>query len=52
MKYLYVGATPEADPEALTAVRARLGSEFGVLVREVELPGVEFAYDAGRNQYG
>ena len=52
MKYLYVGATPEADPEALTAVRARVGSEFGVPVREVELPGVEFAYDAGSKQYG
>jgi archaemetzincin len=52
MKYLYVGGTPEADPEALTAVRERVGGEFGVPVREVELPGVEFAYDAGRNQHG
>jgi len=51
MKYLYVGATPEADPEALTAVRERIGSEFGVAVRAMELPGVEFAYDAGRDQY-
>ena len=52
MKYLYVGATPGADPEALTAVRARVDGEFGVPVREVQLPGVEFAYHAGRNQYG
>jgi archaemetzincin len=52
MKYLYVGATPGADPEALTAVRAGVDGEFGVPVREVQLPGVEFAYDAGRNQYG
>ena len=52
MKYLYVGATPGADPEALTAVRVGVDGEFGVPVREVQLPGVEFAYDAGRNQYG
>jgi archaemetzincin len=52
MKYLYVGATAEADREALTAVRERMAGEFGVPVREVELPGVEFAFDRERNQYG
>ena len=52
MKYLYVGATPEADSEALTAVRARVASEFQAPVRELDLPGLEFAYDAGRNQFG
>jgi archaemetzincin len=29
-----------------------VAGEFGVPVRELELPGVEFAFDAGRNQYG
>jgi len=52
MKYLYVGAAAEVDREALTAVRERVAGEFGVPVRELELPGVEFAFDAGRNQYG
>ena len=52
MKYLYVGAAAEVDREALTAIRERVAGEFGAPVREVQLPGVEFAYDAGRNQYG
>jgi hypothetical protein len=39
MKYLYVGATPEVDREALMAVRDRAGAEFGAPVREMELPG-------------
>jgi archaemetzincin len=52
MKYLYVGASPEVDREAFQAIRSRVALEFGVPVREMELPAVDFAYDAGRRQYG
>jgi archaemetzincin len=56
MKYVYVGATSdidaEIDREALAMIRERVGADFGVAVREMELPGIEFAWDAGRNQYG
>jgi archaemetzincin len=52
MRYLYVGAAPEVDREALTAVRERMGVEFGAPVRELELPPIEFAFDPARGQYG
>ena len=56
MRYLYVGATAdvdtEADGEALKTVRERLAEEFDAPVREAALPGIEFAFDAGRGQYG
>jgi len=52
MKYLYVGATPGVDRDALTAIRERALNEFGAPVREIELPELDFAYDAGRGQYG
>jgi len=52
MKYFYVGATPEVDRVALAAVTERVAGEFGVPVREIELPGLQFAFDAARGQYG
>lgn len=56
MKYLYVGATSELDAgddrEALMMVRERVAEEFGAPVRELGLPGIEFAFDAGRGQFG
>jgi archaemetzincin len=52
MKFLYVGATPEVEREAFEAVRDRLAGEFGVSVRELALPAIEFAFDAARRQYG
>jgi archaemetzincin len=52
MKYLYVGATPEVERLAFEAVRGRVTGEFGVAVRELELPAVDFAYDREREQYG
>jgi archaemetzincin len=52
MRYLYVGATPEVDREALTAVRERMAAEFGAPVRELELGAIEFAFDRDRGQYG
>ncbi len=52
MKYLYVGATPEVDRDVLAAVAERVGSEFGLPVRGLELGSVDFAFDPGRRQYG
>ena len=52
MKYLYVAAAPEVRLEDRRMVRDRLAGEFGGLVKEMELPSVDFAYDAGRQQYG
>jgi archaemetzincin len=55
MKYLYVGATTEVatddDREALTAIRRSVAEEFEAPVRELELPDIEFARDAGRGQF-
>jgi archaemetzincin len=51
MKYFYLGATPEVDREALTAIGERVAMEFGAPVREIELPDLDFAYHAGRGQY-
>lgn len=52
MKYFYVGVTPEVDRETLTAIREGALSEFGAPVREIELPELDFAFDAARGQYG
>jgi archaemetzincin len=52
MKYLYVAATEEVEREALAAVTARVASEFALPVRSMELGSMEFAFDAGRRQYG
>jgi len=51
MKYLYVGATPEVEQEALAAVRDDALARFGTPVRELELEDIEFAYDTRRDQY-
>jgi len=52
MKYLYAAVSPEVAREDFAVVRDRLALDFGGPVREMELPGVDFAYDAGRRQYG
>jgi len=52
MKYLYVGATPEVDREALALIRDGALARFGVPMWQLELAGIDFAYDAARNQYG
>jgi len=52
MKYLYVGSMAEVDGEALRAIRERLEEEFAAPVREMALPGLDFAFDAGRRQHG
>ena len=51
MNYLYMGATPQTDREALAAIGRLLGTEFGFPLREIELPPVEFAFDPRRRQY-
>ncbi len=51
MTYFYVGATPEVERPAFEAVRDRMAAEYGVPVKELRLPGIEFAFDAGREQY-
>ena len=52
MKYLYVAATDEVEPEALAAVTARVAAEFACPVRNMQLGSVDFAFDAERRQYG
>ena len=51
MKYLYVAASPEVSFEDHRMVSQSLADEFGLAVREMEIPAVDFAYDAGRRQY-
>jgi archaemetzincin len=51
MKYLYVGATPEVDRTAWNAVSERMAGEFGMDVRALPLPAVDFAFDRERGQY-
>jgi len=51
MKYFYVGATPEVERPAFEAVCGRMTAEYGVPVREMSLPRVEFAFDRERQQY-
>jgi archaemetzincin len=52
MKYLYVAATEEVEREALARVTARVGTEFALPVRSLELGSVDFAFDRERRQYG
>ena len=52
MSYLYVGAAAGTDREALAAAKVLLSAEFGLPQRDMELPDVEFAFDARRKQYG
>jgi len=50
MKYLYVGATPETARDALPPLEASL-AEFGLPLRRLEIPGLDFAFDRKRGQY-
>lgn len=52
MKYLYVAAAPEVSLEDRHMLTERLEGEFGAPVRTMEIPAVDFAYDAARRQYG
>jgi archaemetzincin len=51
MKYLYIGATAEADAEAVETIRQCLAAAFPLPVRSLDLPPVDFAFDAQRGQH-
>jgi archaemetzincin len=51
MKYLYVAASPEVSRKDREMVSDRLVGEFGLPVKEMEIPAVDFALDASRAQY-
>jgi archaemetzincin len=48
----YVGAMDGTDEEAVAAIREAVAAEFGGGVRPLSLPGLDFAFDPVRNQYG
>ncbi len=48
----YVASLDGADAEAVAAIREAAAAEFGARVEPLELPGLDFAYDPKRNQYG
>ena len=52
MKPLYLGPMAEANPEVMAYLHERMPPAFGVELRRLELPGIDFAYDARRGQYG
>ena len=51
MKYLYLGATAGTTREPLAAIEHILSHTFAVPVRHIDLPSVDFAFDARRAQY-
>jgi archaemetzincin len=51
MRRLYVATTPTADPDAVEAIRESLEAAFELPLAALDLPEIDFAYDAGRNQY-
>jgi archaemetzincin len=51
MKYLYVAASPEVTGEDRRMVRNCLTIDFGLPLKEMEIPAVDFAKDAERRQY-
>lgn len=51
MRYLCVGATPETDLAALGEIGRFLSAELSLPLRQIELPAIDFAFDAVRRQY-
>ncbi len=51
MKYLYLAAPPGTDMDAFGTLMARVRSQFATPVVPMEMPGLDFTYDAGRRQY-
>ncbi|HUB83828.1 MAG TPA: archaemetzincin family Zn-dependent metalloprotease [Bryobacteraceae bacterium] len=51
MKCFYVAASPEVSVEDQRMVSSTMASEFGLPVREIRVPSIDFAYDEGRRQY-
>ena len=52
MKPLYLGSMAEVDADVMAHLRQRMPPAFGVELRELELPAIDFAYDPRRGQYG
>lgn len=51
MRYFYVGATPEVDREVLAEITRELLRKTGFTPVPLDLPTVDFAFDARRSQY-
>jgi archaemetzincin len=51
MRYLYLAAPPDTDADACSVVRDRVEREFGIPVKEMQMPDLQFAYDPRRGQY-
>jgi archaemetzincin len=51
MNYLYVAASPEVGKEDHRMVTESLAGRFGLALREMEIPSVDFAFDAERRQW-
>ena len=51
MKYLYVAAAPEVGEEDHRMVIDHLAGGFGLPVRRMALPALDFSHDPGRGQY-
>ena len=51
MKYFYVAASAEVGKEDHRMVMESLAGKFGLPLREMEIPAVDFAYDAERAQW-
>lgn len=51
MKSLYMGATPETDFESFAHIGQFLASALNLPLRKIQLPAIDFAFDAGRRQY-
>jgi archaemetzincin len=51
MKYFCLGVAAGAEAEAASRIAACVEGGIGVPVRQVALPALDFAYDAGRGQF-
>ena len=51
MRRLYVAPTPTADAAAVEAIRRSLDAVFAFPLGALDLPEVDYAYDAARDQY-
>ena len=52
MRYLYVAASPEVSWVDRRMVSGCVTGGFGLPVREMEVPSIDFAYNPDRRQYG
>ena len=52
MKPFYLGSMAEVNADVMAYLHDRMPPAFAVELRRLELPGLDFAYDARRGQYG